>query len=639
MTKLYGTADSALVSAAFRHGQSMVPGDMKGVYKWQVENFAKFSASISKMFDKIYADNKNTMDLLNDNATKAIDILEAGGMPNDWGIEMHSDIINDYKSRLKAIPKGKKGDLERSKLRSEMNRYLLNIESGENMFVDMISNAANSRLLNDLGDDKAKLFNLMVEDHNNGTSITKPSYENGEIVYSVPGSDIKLSMREINEGMSAHDPKYLSGIQQKLTSFQTRGKAMGGAMTVDDALRFKNELQTSITSWDEIRNVSQEKFGKMKFTFEQVLTGQAKDANGNLDTDLLSHIYEELEALGGIDIDDDGDIDDTDKSLLAQARKNGDIYTGAKASDNGFILIDALKKDKQKYRDVLANYLTETAVKDVYGQGAAQFKGKKAKNPNNPNAPLFTPNTWVPLGLQGKSITSAQATGIVDDIENGRSFPFENEQYDYVNGGWYQNYENGDNEQSDNYYGDPEVLRLNIFGSGGNDSRFKNLVTEKVDKMDAASGEALDSKKQSDKTTHSAINKAFDVTMMKSDDNAIAANLQKLMKAPFQEGNLEGYSFKTFQNPNIGGGDFTKEAVGLYDDDNNIVRYPEGHAKAGDKVQIKTGGNLARRKKAIQTIDDILATFGYEKYFDDSSNPTVGMTPPQIIQYYINNPR
>ena len=148
----------------------------------------------------------------------------------------------------------------------------------------------------DLGDDKAKLFNLIVEDHNNGTSITKPSYENGEIVYSVPGSDVKLSMREINEGMSAHDPKYLSGIQKKLTSFQAKGKAMGGAMTADDALRFKNELQTSITSWDEIRNVSQEKFGKMKFTFEQVLTGQAKDANGNLDTDLLSHIYEELEA-------------------------------------------------------------------------------------------------------------------------------------------------------------------------------------------------------------------------------------------------------------------------------------------------------------------------------------------------------
>ena len=150
MAKLYGTADSTLVAAAFKHGQSMMPGDMKDIYKWKAENFAKFGTGISKMFDEIYADNKNTMDLLNDNATKAIDILEAGGMPNDWGIEMHSDVAHGYKDRLKAINAeygtGKGGDLERSKLRSEMNRYLSNIESGENMFVDMISNAANSRL-------------------------------------------------------------------------------------------------------------------------------------------------------------------------------------------------------------------------------------------------------------------------------------------------------------------------------------------------------------------------------------------------------------------------------------------------------------------------------------------------------------
>ena len=377
MAKLYGTADTTLVSAAFRHGQSMVPGDTKAIEEWKVKNFELFATGVSEAFSKLYADNKETMDLLNDNATKALEIMEAGGMPNDWGVEMHNDVVNTYKGRLKDIPKGKEGDIERSKLRSEMNRYLSNIQGGEDIFQNIISNAANSRLLNDLGDDKANLFNLILEDHNNGTSITKPSYENGEIVYSVPGSDIKLSMKEIQKGMSTHDPKYLSGIQAKLTSFQAKGKSMGGKMSTDDALRFKNELQTSITSWDEIRNVSQEKFGNMKFTFEEVLTGQAKDPiTGAVDIDLLSTVYDELDALGGIDIDDDGDIDEADKSLLAQARKNGEIYTGA---TSGLTLIDALKKDKQKYRDVMANYLTETAVKDFYGQGAAQFKGKTPK--------------------------------------------------------------------------------------------------------------------------------------------------------------------------------------------------------------------------------------------------------------------
>ena len=198
MAKLYGTADPTLVAAAFKHSDSMVPKDMEAIYNKKGENMKAFGDGIAKMFDEIYADNKNTMDLLNDNANEALSIIESGGMPNDWIQEAHFDVVNGYKSSLKEINnkhgKGRAGDLERSKLRSEMNRYLSNLENGAETMNGMISNAANSRLLNDLGDDKAKLFNLIIEDHNNGTSITKPSYENGEMVYSVPGSDIKLSL-------------------------------------------------------------------------------------------------------------------------------------------------------------------------------------------------------------------------------------------------------------------------------------------------------------------------------------------------------------------------------------------------------------------------------------------------------------
>ena len=73
------------------------------------------------------------------------------------------------------------------------------------------------------------------------------------------------------------------------------------------------------------------------------------DANGDVDAKLLGYIYDELEALGGADLDNDGDIDETDKSLLAQARAEGKVYADSK---NGHALIDAIKKDKQLYRDV-----------------------------------------------------------------------------------------------------------------------------------------------------------------------------------------------------------------------------------------------------------------------------------------------
>lgn len=373
MAKLYGTADPTLVSAAFRHGQSMVPSDTKAIEEWRVTNFKEFTTGVSEAFDKIYADNKKTMDLLTDSADKALTVMETGGMANDYNLGMHNDVVNDFKEKLKDIPKGRKGDLDRSKLRSEMNNYFSNIQGGNEMFIGMTQNAANSRLLTDLGDDRAKLFKAILDDHNDGTSLTKPKYEKGDIVYTLPGTNVKMTMREINEGLSTYDPKYLTGINKMLTDFKAEGKAKGTKWSADDAVRFKNKLQSSITSWDEIRNIGQEKFGKMNYTFEQVLTGQAKDVDGKINTSALEMVYSELEALGGIDMDGDNDIDNTDKSLLAEAKRKGEVYTDA---GNGVSLIDVLKKDKQKYRDVMANFLTETAVKDFYGQGAAQFKGK-----------------------------------------------------------------------------------------------------------------------------------------------------------------------------------------------------------------------------------------------------------------------
>ena len=419
MAKLYGTADSTLVSAAFKHGASNVPLDLSRVYKQRERNITDFATGITEMFDKIYADDKATMDLLTDNADKALTIMETGGMANEYYLGMHNDIVNEYKGRLKSIPKGRKGDLERSKLRSEMNRYLANIQSSEEMFNGMVVNSANSTLLGDLGDNKAELFNMIVEDYNNGTSKTQPKYVDGEIMYTLPGrmdkdnNPITMSMREINAGLSAYDPKHIGNIHAKLNQFIVRGKTSGKPMTAEDATRFKNELQNSMTNWDEIRNAAKATFGKMKYSFEEVLTGRAKD-----DPSQLEKIYTELEALGGADLDNDGDIDETDKNLLAKAKANGEIYTNAQ---NGFTLIDAVKKDKQTYRDLVTNYLVETAVTDLYGQGVGQSKTKVIKNGKTSNGlSLLRNNKSTELFGKGKGWTNNEILNTLGGSINDR---------------------------------------------------------------------------------------------------------------------------------------------------------------------------------------------------------------------------
>ena len=159
-----------------------------------------------------------------------------------------------------------------------------------------------------------------------------------------------------------------------------------------------------LSNWSQIINAGQEKFGNQMFTFEEVITGRAQDANGNIDIKLLGGIYDQLEKLGGADLDNDGDIDDDDKSLLAKARSEGRLYADAK---NGYTLIDAIKKDKKLYRDVLANYLTETAVEDYYKQGTELYKATKDnnnKNNNNNNNDGYFGHSYVPNASGGDQI-------------------------------------------------------------------------------------------------------------------------------------------------------------------------------------------------------------------------------------------
>jgi len=386
MAKLYGTADTTLVSAAFKEGMSNVPKDLSDVYSKREETFKQFTEGVKSVFDNIYADDKKTWDLLTDNAQETLDILEAGGNNSEYMMDLHQGIIESYKARLKAIPDGKKGDRERSKLRAEMNKYKATMGSSEEMFMGMLNNAANSNLMSTLGDDKKKLFNAILEDYNNGTSLTKPEYVNGELVYSMQGKDgeVKLSMRDISKGMTAHDPAYLNTTQKALTDFQALGMKSKGNVTPEMLVRFNRSLSKSMTNMDQILMVSKEKFGNMAHSFEEVLTGQSKDPS------LLADIFTSLEELGGIDLDFDNEIDEDDAKLLEQAKANKGVYQHA---GNGVTLIDALQKDKTKYRDLLSGYLTETAAKDFYGYGVDQ---RKSKNNNNLSGNFFLNKQSVP---------------------------------------------------------------------------------------------------------------------------------------------------------------------------------------------------------------------------------------------------
>ena len=417
MAKLYGTADPVLVSAAFKHGTSNIPMDLKTVYKDRVTNVKNFADEIGKAFDKIYADDKATNDLLTDVSTQALDLMETGGGMNDEDMAMNYEIVNGYKQRIKDITDqygklGKDGDIQRSKLRAEMNTYLANVKKNSETYQNLVKLSSNSVLLGNPGDPHKELLTKIIEDQNNNTNFVKKEYDKGKIYFSIPsksGETIRMTMSEISDGVAAENPALLGNVNKVFTNVQKDGQLRGGVITDRDLKTHVSSIKNLMSDYGEILNVSQGVFGNMDYSFDEVLTGRAKK-NGVIDTDLLNIVYDELEKLGGADLDDDGDVDQDDMSLLQKAKANGELYVDAK---NGMTLIDAIKKDKQLHRDLLANYLGETAVKDFYGRGSDLYKAPKTDNEKNKNKYFKLNQNF------GGGVTGGVLNKLIDDLDSG----------------------------------------------------------------------------------------------------------------------------------------------------------------------------------------------------------------------------
>ena len=196
-------------------------------------------------------------------------------------------------------------------------------------------------------------------------------------------------------------------------------------------------------------------------------------------------------------------------------------------------------------------------------------------------------------------------TKYIDDIKAGRKFEINNNKYTFVDGQWIEN-EGGmfrpGSPAEEMIIGSTQELVDRAFENGG--KYFDGLVTEV--EIDPRTGKPVEQEIKQVPGTQSIFSPNINMSFMDKDDNDIAIGLQSLMPSAFGSNNPNGYKFKNLRS--IVMDDFTAEAVGLYDDDDNIVRYPEGHAREGEKVIIYTGGNKERRMKAIADLDDILNT-------------------------------
>ena len=365
MASLLGKADSTLAAMSYKEAAANVMPDLKEVYQAEVENQAKFQKGVEDYFDTLYADNNLLADQLKEATTLAMANL---GTDYD-GMELFNDELTEMKQRMKKIPKGKKGDFERMKIRgelTELKKQTDGMQATRTTLGTMIE--AGDFDQHATGKVNLSLLNAIVR--NEATRKT----ENGKLFYSITnpagGDDIKIDQQMLKDMLIQTDPEFQSNFNKIHAGENALGKQKGNKFDRQGSI---NKYETSFPSPAAYATSVNNKQHNLKYSLREALQG--KDTSGALK---LESIYETLMSMGnkdnffnGSDADKDGDVDAEDFAH----------------PENGIALIESLTdihSDNFNYqvgKKVAAEFYADNISQKEFNDGVAM----RPKDPNDLN--------------------------------------------------------------------------------------------------------------------------------------------------------------------------------------------------------------------------------------------------------------
>jgi len=357
MASLLGKADSTLAGMSLKQAMADVMPDYSDIYKQKAEGFEEnltaFQKTVGDYFDNLNADNNALADELKEAVSTTMANMSMGETPDEAGMELFNNELNRLRQRLKNTPPGKKGELDRAKIRAEMERLKNSTDGMSETLIDLGVRVENGDFIpNATGNENMQILKAIND------RTAKREIINGDLVYSIPGSDRKITQQDLKKMLVSNDPKVNKAVHDVTVKAGTLGKTWGMKWE-DNRQEIINGYRESLSTKSGLAANMHQPQGPLKYSFAEYLSGKG-DKKYNI------QIWNALKK-AGVDVpkDKDGDGKITEKDFataengiamikrLTQIDEDGFDLAGTKNIVSEFLADHVGKKEFDDNRRVL----------------------------------------------------------------------------------------------------------------------------------------------------------------------------------------------------------------------------------------------------------------------------------------------